>query len=129
MIKKKIICIALVLVSINVHAAFNGITDHSRANCVNNESITWDYLESHWLAVVSFHTIDYLHMKSPYYDQHRIEAYWDSTRRAAAVHWGEVSPFDTLVNGYHWQSIGGQDVLRNNTLVTGCSLYNGWWDW
>jgi hypothetical protein len=129
-IKKKIICSAILAIAANTHAAFNGISDHSRANCINNESITWDYTDFHRLALVSFHTADYMNRVGQY-DQHRMQVYWDTTRRSAAVHWGEArTPAGYyLVQGWHWEYLGGNEILRANTSVDNCSLYNGWWDW
>jgi hypothetical protein len=121
---------ALLTLAATSHAAFNGISDHSRANCLNNESITWDYTEAHRLVVVSFHTADYMNRMGQYH-RHRMQTFWDTTRRAAAVHWGEgkTSAGYYLVQGWHWEYIGKNEILRANTSVDDCSIYNGWWDW
>jgi len=37
------------------YAGFNGITHHSRANCGNNETISWHAGHSYWFWVVSRH--------------------------------------------------------------------------
>ncbi len=57
---RKFTTIIFCVIFVNGYAAFNGISDHSRANCVTNESITWDYTEPHRLCVVGFHTADYM---------------------------------------------------------------------
>lgn len=116
--------------SINCYAAFNGISDHSRANCVNNESITWDFTKPHQLAVVSFHIADYMNRMGQY-EKHRLQTAWGLTKRAAAVHWGEgrTPAGYYLVQGWHWEFLGRNEILRANTSVDNCSIYNGWWDW
>ena len=127
----KVLCCALLFVNLPANCAFNGITDHSRANCLNNESITWDYTKAHRLAVVSFHTADYMN-RSGQYSRHRLQTIWGDTRRAAAVHWGEgYTPLGYyLTQGWHWEFMGGNEVLRANTSVDDCGpIYNGWWDW
>lgn len=125
----KVIFCALLSGSSSIHAAFNIISDHSRANCLNNESITWDGTRHHMLDVVSFHTRDYLN-KINQYSEHRVEAPWEKTWRAAAVHWGEGATVGLyLVQGWHWEYIADQVVLRATTSTDGCSIYNGWWDY
>lgn len=128
-IKNKAICGLLATISINANAAFNGISDHSRANCVNNESITWDASGFHELSVVSFHIADYMNRVGQY-SKHRLEETWNYTRRSAAVHWGEgYTAFGYyLVQGFHWEAIGRNQILRANTSVDNCSIYNGWWE-
>ncbi|WP_157698153.1 hypothetical protein [Legionella clemsonensis] len=37
----KITACALLSATVTAHAGINATTAHSRANCVNNESITW----------------------------------------------------------------------------------------
>ena len=127
---RKITGCALLSLAVESHAAFNGISDHSRANCVNNESITWDYTQAHRLAIVALHTADYMNRMGQY-AKHRIETIWETTRRSAAVHWGEgKTPTGYyLVQAFHWEYKGNSAILRANTSVDNCSLYNGWWDW
>lgn len=127
----KVVRYAFLSITAISHAAFNGISDHSRANCVNNESITWDFTQPHRLAVVSFHTADYMN-KMGQYERHRLDTLWNDTKRAAAVHWGEgKTPYGYyLVQGWHWEFLGGNEILRATTSVDNCGpLYNGWWDW
>ncbi|CAM4422254.1 MAG: hypothetical protein LEGION0403_FIIPPAGN_02722 [Legionella sp.] len=128
-IKHNIVVCVLMAIAINANSAWNGISDHSRANCANNESITWDHSEFHRLAVVSFHTADYMNRMGQY-EQHRTEDFWATTRRSAAVHWGEgTTPAGYyLVQGWHWEYIGGNEILRATTGVDNCSIYDGWWN-
>lgn len=126
-LKRKALGISLILLSVSGYCGRNGPTHHSRANCINNESISWDYTASHMYAVISFHTPDYLRggLKP-----HRIEKHWAYTWRQAAVCWGEGNglpvPNWWLVNGYHWESINGKEELQENTLTDFCSLGDGW---
>lgn len=121
--------IALLSLSLSSHAALNGISDHSRANCVNNESITWDGTSFHMLDTVSFHTRDYLN-RIGQYSKHRVETTWEGTWRSAAVHWGEGATVGLyLVQGWHWEAKGSAVILRATTSVVDCSIYNGWWNY
>ena len=125
----KIALIAGLSFAMNTHASLNGISDHSRANCANNESITWDGTDFHTLAVVSFHTRDYLKIMGQY-SVHRVEAPWQPTWRSAAVHWGEGATVGLyLVQGWHWEVIADQIVLRATTSTDNCSIYDGWWNY
>jgi hypothetical protein len=122
-------CISIMLINTS-HAAINGLSDHSRANCVNNEGITWDRTKAHSLAVVSFHTSDYMGRVGQY-GRHRLQTQWAKTKRAAAVCWGEgTTPAGYyLVQSWHWEGVAGVgEVLRATTSVDNCSIYNGWWD-
>ena len=127
--KKLNLCVLLSIAVTSSYAGFNGITDHSRANCINNETITWDYTKAHRISVVSFHMADYMN-RSGQYEKHRLQAWYETTRRSAAVHWGEgKTPAGYyLVQGWHWEYIGGNEVLRATTSVDNCSIYDGWWD-
>ena len=112
------------------YAGFNGPTDHSRANCINNESITWDATKAHTFSVVTFHMSDYMD-RIGQYSKHRLQTGWDVTRRSAAVHWGEgrTPAGYYLVQGWHWEGINGVgEVLRATTSVDNCSIYDGWWE-
>jgi hypothetical protein len=124
---QKIIGIGLLIVSLNLQAGFSGPTHHSRANCINNESISWDNKNAHNYAVVSFHTPNYLRGDLP---AHRIETPWAYTRRQAAICWGEGNGLHTpnyyLVNGYHWEVVNNKTELQENTLTDYCSLGDGW---
>ena len=105
------------------HAGFNGITHHSRANCVNNESISWDWTHYWWFWVRSEH-INAVTGNTI----HTLSTAWKYTWRAAAVHWGEGRG-GWMVRGTHWMTDRrGNAVLVQQELVNNCSIYDGWWD-
>src|SRR5690606_7207412 len=74
-----------------------GLTHDSRANCGNNESISWDLTATHDMSASSNH----------YFVQGNFNAWrskpWHNVQtgalygvnRAAAVHWGESAPYST----------------------------------
>ena len=104
-------------------SAFNGLSIHSRANCVNNESISWDWTAYHQLWTGSDH----------FYDnkfQHNVSTDNTVTWRSAAVHWKEAYPTQShwRVIGVHWIPDSRGKLYRVLTEVTNCSIYNGWWD-
>ena len=98
---------------------------HSRANCVNNESITW--WAGHYFnwRVVGVHG----YIGRPY--NHGMDTGWSYTWRQAAVHWNEAPPTQKKwgVTGYHFfTGYGNGQVPFETTIVTDCSIYDGWWD-
>jgi hypothetical protein len=113
--------ILMLLLSNNLYAGINGLTHHSRANCVNNETVSWDLTEYHELYVVSAHIKD-----------NKFE-HWSivepsKTWRAAAVHWGEGKG-GWVVEGTHYEkNLDGQYILAQFERVMDCSIYDGWWD-
>lgn len=124
--KGKIVSCALLALAVNAHAGLWGTTAHSRANCVNNESITWYAGHSFDWKVVSFHNYDFHHPGSGY---HYIDTGMSYTWRQAAVHWNEAWPGDTyMVEGFHYYKERGREVLDTNTQATDCSVYDGWWN-
>ena len=122
MLKKLALTSLLLSVSISSHAGFNGLTYHSRANCGNNESISWDKSKYHQLFTIS------QHFRNGVF-QHQYNTGWENTWRSAAVHWGEALPGSGwYVEGYHWIVLGGGQTLIAHTMVNDCSIYDGWWD-
>lgn len=108
------------------YPGINGLTYHSRANCVNNETISWDLLEDHRLETASRHTgVNYHSIV----DSDRV------TWRSAAVCWGEGRG-GWNVEGWHylWDDHGNKFGLQDNwhikqhEVVSDCSIYDGWWD-
>ena len=104
-------------------ASFTGLSHHSRANCSNNESITWDWTQSHWSWVNSDH-----------YNQrtgalvHLMFSNWYYSWRNAEVHWGEGRG-GWLVKGDHWMHDAKNNPVRvADEVVTDCSIYDGWWE-
>ena len=120
---KKIGAFLLILGITNAaQAGFNGLTSHSRANCINNESITWDWTTYRLSGTVSQH---YRYGSWV----HGITTGWQNTWRSAAVHWSEAVPGSGWrVIGYHWLKINGQERMIAQTDVQDCSIYDGWWD-
>ncbi len=121
------------MISQSALAGINGLTHHSRANCANNESISWDLLENHVLRVDSHH----IYLPNPNINtNHSISTHptqFSNTWRAAAVHWGEGGVPGTSstwgVAGNHFmQYPNGEIRLVAQEYVTDCSIYDGWWD-
>lgn len=112
----------------STHAGFYSATAHSRANCANNESITWYYLNPWLWHVISFHYDDYRRGGSPY---HKIDTGLSHTWRQAAVCWGEGNPRKyNYVVGFHYYVPAGTNYERLdvNTYAENCNIYDGWWD-
>jgi hypothetical protein len=109
------------------HAGLYATTVHSRANCFNNESITWYAGHANDWRVVSFHVYNF---NRPGDGRHYIDTGMTRTWRQAAVHWNESAPGGKyLVEGFHYFSDGrGHQLLDANTSAVDCSIYDGWWD-
>jgi hypothetical protein len=121
---KKIIKTLLLATAITTtgtaNAGLHGLTHHSRANCANNETISWHAGHSYWFFVVSRH-------RGSNGDDHQVVQNWQLTWRAAAVHWGEGHG-GWSVEGHHWMKDNrGRAVEVQNEFVTDCSIYDGWW--
>lgn len=117
------ILILSILLSVSVHAGVNNLTHHSRANCVNNETISWDWTANHWLRVDSYH--DDARTGG---NVHYIMTSWQNTWRQAAVHYGEGT-HGWAVRGNHWMiDRNGSHYIAASEYVTDCSIYDGWWD-
>lgn len=122
----KKITLALLMLSIAVsgslYAGIHALTHHSRANCGNNESISWHLGHSYWFWVTSFH------IKKKEDHQATNSDHWEYTWRAAAVHWGEGTG-GWSVQGTHWMKDDyGNPVIAADEYVKNCSIYDGWWD-
>ena len=119
----KLIAFILCIISTSCYAGFNGYTNHSRASCINNESISWDWTHDWWMITRSEHyslaTGEFLHaLQTP------AELTW----RSAAVHWAEGG-IGWIVRGLHWRHYSdGRYHLEQEEWVTDCSIYDGWWD-
>ena len=104
------------------NAAAWGLSAHSRANCINNESISWDGTRSWLLATESQH----LDLRTGVM-LHNIWTGWQDTRRSAAVHYGEGRG-GWAVKGIHWINDGGHPRIFKITYTTDCDIYDGWWN-
>ena len=124
---KFIISIGFLSASLLPQISNSGIvstTVHSRANCYNNESITWWLGHQYDWRVVSIHF-------NIYNTAHYIDTGYAHTWRQAAVHWGEAPEFDHrwVVSGYHYLlDYGNGESPFDTTSVGDCSIYSGWWD-
>ena len=113
-------------ICVNSYAGLNGLTHHSRANCVNNESISWDFTQNHNMSVSS----DHYYMPDGKLS-HFIAGAFENTWRKAAVHWGEAPVGkDWRVKGTHCIERPKKDGVEFfQEMVRDCSIYNGWWDY
>ena len=123
----KKICILLfsAIMSGSAMAGYNALTHHSRANCVNNETISWHKGHQYWFWINSRHRHEFLRQ------DHQVIHDWNLTWRAAAVHWGEPGggAGQWSVQGYHWmRAQNNAPVQVKSEYVTDCSIYDGWWD-
>jgi hypothetical protein len=124
-IKKGIAIGIMLTAAINSNAGLRGLTHHSRANCANNESITWWAGRSFPSRIISYHN----------YDQSQkclIDTGKQYTWRNAAVHWGEApNIFGGKWNVYAYHILyfsNGGSYTADITNVNDCSIYDGWWD-
>lgn len=125
---KRIIFLLLCFSAIPVHAAINGFSVHSRANCLGfNESISWDATHIWLLATTSYHENNDDHRKS---HEMRDDARW--TKWSNAFHSNESynprGPY--MVTGNHWRHYTDNTFHKEGwERVSNCSIYNGWWEW
>lgn len=97
-------------------------TVHSRANCLNNESITWYNGHPHKWRVVS------IHKHIPTGQVHLINTGFHMSDRVAAVHWGEGVHSGFIVWGYHYLESFSKSVPFDTTYADGCNIIDGWID-
>ena len=121
--KKHILFMSLLLAANLSHAGAKDLTVHSRNNCGNNESISWDATETWHLGTNSRH---FYKDGTNHYFGSGIEYTW----RSAAVHWGEGVGGWIRVQGEHYLFQDGSTKLIwfRVTDVKDCSIYDGWWD-
>lgn len=120
---KRIIIFLLLAFSGFTYAGFNGVTHHSRANCANNESISWDWTANWYFWVNSQH----INARTGEI-VHTLVSYWQLTWRNAQVHWGEGKG-GWRVHGTHYMMDARHNpILMNDEEVSDCSIYDGWWD-
>ncbi len=121
--KNLILTLATLSICSISHAGFNGVTHSSRANCGNNESISWDWKEDHMFRVMSYHSANY-RTEIP----HIVDTGWANTWRSAAVHWGEGNGGWKVLGQHYMQNELGENYLAASEEVEDCSMYDGWWD-
>lgn len=119
---KKIIIISS-LAPVLSYGGVRALTIHSRANCGNNESISWHLNTNYELKTIS------IHRKKDRWGEynHIIETPWKKTWRSAAVCWGEGTN-DWGVIGYHYIHENGVNRMLGRTYATSCNIYDGWWE-
>lgn len=114
-------------------AGIKHITYHSRANCINNESITWHLGHSYNANTESLHR---LYGKSGLMKSHTRVTGWEDTWRSASVCWNEGND-RSIKLGQYWR-VWGTHYLKNDkgsifvaakTQADDCSIYDGWWDY
>lgn len=124
--------ILLFCISIPIYAGINGLTHHSRANCLSiNESISWDAHHKWWVTVTSTHlppnSTKPVHWS--YFPENDGYPPVNPARtwRGAAMHIGEAC-CGWLVSGYHEIYKKGYSWKLVQTDANDCSVYDGWWD-
>jgi len=94
-------------------AAQAELTWFSRANCFNNESISWDWIwnDYYWLLTFSNH----YHSAGA----HQVSKGWEYTWRSFAGHPGEGTSGGWYVEGYHytWDDYWGFSYLGSTAAV------------
>ncbi len=121
MYKSKILSCALLALSVNANAGLDWTTVHSRANCLNNESITWWYLHPYNWRVVSRHH----HHKSR--EDHYMDTGFAYTWRQHAIHWGEPIPDGKWsVKGFHYLVDYSEVTPFDFTYADDCDIIEGW---
>jgi hypothetical protein len=125
--KISIAIIALLLIQTG-HAGLAFLTHHSRANCINNESVSWHKGHKYWLLVTSEHfwpmSGQVIHTAC-----NEKKCHWENTWRAAAVCWTEGKG-GWVVSGKHFFTLGSDAIgkMVAQETVVDCSIYDGWWD-
>lgn len=116
----RVIGLALLFPTVPVaHAGLYGITVHSRANCLNNESITWWNGHPFNWKVVSVH-------KHAQGGSHVIDTGFKRNDRVAAICWGEGVHGGFIVWGYHYLKNFHESVPFDTTFAEGCNIIDGW---
>lgn len=125
--KYKIILSTLLLINIPTYAGLNGLTHHSRANCLTlNESVSWE-LGHRWKIKV-----DSIHFPPGKKSSHTYtipedKYLWINSWRIAPFHIGEAIS-DWIVVGYHEIWAKGYTWKLEETSAIDCSIYDGWWN-
>jgi len=116
----KLVVSGFLCVSLSAHAGILGRTVHSRANCLNNETITW------WKGHPVTWRVTSLHV-SPYDQEHSMDTGWLYDSRVAAIHWGEGNPKNLWqVFGNHYEYSISKVKPFARTYAIECSIINGW---
>ncbi|QYF95561.1 hypothetical protein KY495_10655 [Massilia sp. PAMC28688] len=122
----KTICLVLAAAAMSAASkAQAGLVWFSRANCINNESISWDWPGK----VYRLHTSSH-HWNSRTGWEKPIHTGWESSNHSGAIHWGEGLKGGYYVIGVHhsWNSHYGE-IFLGYTPATHCSIgffFPGW---
>jgi len=114
---RRLMCYALLGATFGSAApAHAGLVWFSRANCVNNESITWDWPgNNYWLWTNSHH------YKARVW--HVVQTGWQWTNWSPAAHLGEGFSGGYFVVGNHYRFLPGYGEFRmGHTETTQCNL-------
>ncbi len=112
--------LCLISLALPVHAGLTKTTVHSRANCLNNESITWWLRHPYEWRVVSVHK----HISTG--QMHAVDTGFQFKDRVAAIHWGEGTQGGFQVWGYHYLKGHHEKVPFEITYAEGCNIIEGW---
>jgi hypothetical protein len=111
---------AILLTTSLAHAGLDRTTVHSRANCLNNESITWYYAHPYNWRVVSIH-------EWPGQTTHHEDTGFVFDSRVAVVHWGEGNErYRWNVSGYHYLYEYHRTIPFDSTFANNCNYIEGW---
>lgn len=116
----KLVVSGLLCASLSAHAGLTRMTVHSRANCMNNETITWWKGHPHRWRVVSVHSTK----RAP---THYIDTGFQYTWRSHAIHWGEgIDLGKWEVAGYHYDINYSKTIPFDLTYADSCNIIDGW---
>lgn len=116
----RILVCCFLLSSITAQAGLRNTTVHSRANCLNNESITWWNGHPYDWKVVS------IHKHVPTNQIHKIDTGFQYKDRVAAICWGEGVHSGFVVWGYHFLRGHHDTVPFDTTYADSCNIIEGW---
>lgn len=128
--------------SISAYAGFDGLTAHSRANCLSmNESISWDATRNWDLRVESIHLLHKINGPIKPNQGDRIQRHvmvtgnkldsHNMTWREAQFHFNDPMPnlrYFWEVYGTHYRVEGRKLVVFEQTNAVNCNMYDGWWN-
>lgn len=115
--RKFVTCMLLFTAIAHTAPSQAGLVWFSRANCANNESISWDWPgNNYWLWTNSHH------YKNGKWEP-VVQTGWEFTYRSAAVHWGEGFSGGYFVVGNHYRWMPGYGEHRfGHTETNNCNL-------
>ena len=105
------------------------LTHTSRANCVNNESISWEAGGRWLMGVWSSHYKIYGNLNGLVHAPvHHVFSGIVDGWRAAAIHSREAYPHkpDYVVFGQHWVALNKHRTLYRRSFAVDCNLAEGW---